>query len=79
MYFVLAHVDNGDSIKRFLLPKHNEHSEDWVEITIDQKAGKFYALKVKGKFKKNDEWVQYKDSTFATSLFSHFLRDELDV
>lgn len=76
MYFVLAHKDNDINSKRFLLPKIDEQSEDWVEIRIDEKAGEFFAKKVKGKFKENLDWQRQRDSAFATSLFAHFLRDE---
>jgi hypothetical protein len=76
MYFVLAHKDNSANSKRFLLPKIDEQSEDWVEIKIDEEAGEFFAKKVKGRFKENEDWREYQDSTFATSLFSHFLRNE---
>jgi hypothetical protein len=76
MYFVLAHKDNNVNSKRFLLPKIDDQSEDWVEIKINEEAGEFFAKKVKGKFEENVEWQRYQDSTFATSLFSHFLRGE---
>lgn len=76
MYFILAHKDNDINSKRFLLPKIDEQSEDWVEIRIEEKSGEFYAKKIKGKFKENLDWKRHQDSTFATSLFSHFLRDE---
>lgn len=76
MYFVLAHKDNNANAKRFLMPKIDEQSVDWIEIEIDEEAGEFFAKKVKGKFKENQDWQKYQGSTFATSLFSHFLRDE---
>jgi hypothetical protein len=76
MYFVLAHKDNDAHSKRFLLPKTDEQSEEWVEIKINEEAGEFFAKKVKGTFKESADWQRYQDSTFATSLFSHFLHNE---
>jgi hypothetical protein len=76
MYFVLAHKDNNAITKRFLLPKVDEESENWVEIIIDEKAGEFIAKKIRGKFKENPDWQRYHDTAFATSLFSRFLKDE---
>jgi hypothetical protein len=73
MYFVLAHIDNNVNSKRYLLPKINEQCEDWVEIKIDEESGEFIAKKIKGKFEQNKDWKIYRDSTFATPLFSHFL------
>lgn len=76
MYFVLAHKDNDAYLKRFLLPKTDEKSDEWVEIKIDEEAGEFFAKKVKTRFRERADWQVYQDSTFAASLFSHFLRNE---
>jgi hypothetical protein len=70
---ILSSLRNTDDYKRYLIPKSSDiNCHDWAEITIDYLNNVFVAKKI-NLTEISDEWIEYGDSTFPSSLLTHFL------
>ena len=76
MIKVFISTNNNSAIKKFLIRKNpTEDCKEWVEIHIDYDENVFTAKKIETEVI-SDEWVEYKDYTFPSSLFNEFLNSD---
>ena len=76
MIKVLISKESNSVTKKFLIPKQeSEDCKEWVEIRVDYAEKVFVAKKLKLEFV-SDEWIEYKDYTFPSSLFTEFLLND---
>ncbi|MDB5250690.1 MAG: hypothetical protein JWQ40_5084 [Segetibacter sp.] len=72
-------TNNTSVNKKFLIPKNQDESnQEWVEITIDYNSNVFTARKIKD-LSLNEEWEEYNDYTFPSSLLNEFLNTSKSI
>jgi len=69
---IFASSKNDSMLQKFLIPKES-NSKDWVEICIDYAHKTFTAKKILIEIVE-DEWREYDDYTFPSSLLNKFLQ-----
>lgn len=75
MVRVLISKESTPFIRKFLIPKKQvQNCDEWVEICINYAENSFLAKIIKVE-EPGTEWIEYKDYTFPTSLFSEFLNN----
>jgi hypothetical protein len=75
---VFVNINNTKTFEKYLLPENTDtNNTHFVEITIDYTSDLFVAKKIKDKLKITDEWQEYNDFTFPSSLLRKFLHSDI--
>jgi hypothetical protein len=73
MIKIYKSVKSTSEVKKILISKGTEENNyDWVEITIDSFSRVFTAKKIILEIV-GDDWEEYNDYTFPSSLLNNFL------
>ena len=74
---VLVSKNNNATFEKYIILKNSDiGNTEFVEITIDYTLNLFVAKKIKGELNITDEWQEYNDFTFPSSLLNKFLHHE---